>query len=131
MGGLPRQRHGAVVPLLPRSEVQRELEEAGRRVPRSAVGINWQLANPDHQRYFSAMTVALDQDVEDFLQDQVRSGVCADASALINDVIRSLRDQQRKPFDVTPELETWLLTAADQPVTPLTKADFNAILKVP
>ena len=73
------------------------------------------------------MTVALARDVEDFLQDQVRSGVCTDASELVNDVIRSLREQQRKFFDLTPELEAWLLEAADKPVTPLTKADFNAI----
>ena len=75
------------------------------------------------------MTVALARDVEDFLQDQVRSGVCADASELINDVIRSVREQQRKLFDITPELEAWLLEAADKPATPLTKADFNAIRK--
>ncbi len=75
------------------------------------------------------MTVALDRDVEDFLQAQVRSGVCADASELVNDVIRSLRQQQRKTFDVTPELGAWLLEAADKPVTPLTKADFAAIRK--
>jgi Arc/MetJ-type ribon-helix-helix transcriptional regulator len=73
------------------------------------------------------MTVALARDVEDFLQDQVRSGVCADASELVNDVIRSVREQQRKLFDITPELEAWLLEAADKPATPLTKADFNAI----
>ena len=73
------------------------------------------------------MTVALARDVEDYLQDQVRSGVCADASALVNDVIRSLREQQRKLFEITPELEAWLLEAADKPVTPLTKSDFNAI----
>ncbi len=73
------------------------------------------------------MTVALARDVEDFLQDQVRAGVCADASELINDVIRSLREQQRKLFDLTPELERWLLEAADKPTTPLTKADFAAI----
>jgi Arc/MetJ-type ribon-helix-helix transcriptional regulator len=73
------------------------------------------------------MTVALARDVEDFLQDQVRSGVCADASELINDVIRSLREQQRKPFELSPELETWLLEAADKPTTPLTKADFAGI----
>jgi Arc/MetJ-type ribon-helix-helix transcriptional regulator len=75
------------------------------------------------------MTVALARDVEDFLQDQVRSGVCADASELVNDVIRSVREQQRKFFDITPELEAWLLEAADKPATPLTKADFNAIRK--
>ena len=51
------------------------------------------------------MTVALARDVEEFLQDQVRAGVCADASELVNDVLRSLREQQRKPFDLTPELE--------------------------
>ena len=73
------------------------------------------------------MIVALARDVEDFLQDQVRSGVCADASELVNHVIRSLREQQRKFFEITPELETWLLEAADKPVTPLAKADFNAI----
>ena len=73
------------------------------------------------------MTVALARDVEDYLQDQVRSGVCADASELVNDVIRSLREQQRKLFEITPELEAWLLEAADKPVTPLTKSDFNAI----
>jgi Arc/MetJ-type ribon-helix-helix transcriptional regulator len=73
------------------------------------------------------MTVALARDVEDFLQDQVRAGVCADASELVNDVIRSLRDQQRKFFDLTPELEAWLLEAADKPTTPLTKADFAAV----
>ena len=73
------------------------------------------------------MTVALARDVEDFLQDQVRSGVCADASELVNDVIRSLREQQQKFFVITPELEAWLLEAADKPATPLTKADFNGI----
>jgi Arc/MetJ-type ribon-helix-helix transcriptional regulator len=73
------------------------------------------------------MTVALARDVEDFLEAQVRSGVCADASELVNDVIRSLREQQRKLFDLSPELESWLLEAADKPTTPLTKADFNGI----
>jgi Arc/MetJ-type ribon-helix-helix transcriptional regulator len=73
------------------------------------------------------MTVALARDVEDYLQDQVRSGVCADASELVNDVIRSLREQQQKFFDLTPELEAWLLEAADKPTTPLTRADFAAV----
>jgi Arc/MetJ-type ribon-helix-helix transcriptional regulator len=73
------------------------------------------------------MTVALARDVEDFLQNQVRAGVCADASELVNDLIRSLREQQRKPFDITPELEAWLLEAADKPTNLLTKSDFAAI----
>ena len=73
------------------------------------------------------MTISVAKDVEDFLQDQVRSGGCADASELVNDVIRSLRGQPQKPFDVTPELEAWLLEAADKPATPLTRDDFNSI----
>jgi Arc/MetJ-type ribon-helix-helix transcriptional regulator len=73
------------------------------------------------------MTIALAKDVEDFLQNQIRSGVCSDPSELVNDVLRSIRDQQQKPFDVTPELEAWLLEAADKPVTPLTRDDFNGI----
>ena len=73
------------------------------------------------------MTIALARDVEDFLREQVRAGICADASALVNDVIRSVRNRQQKPFDVTPELEAWLLEAADKPVSPLTPEDFDAI----
>ncbi len=73
------------------------------------------------------MTIALARDVEDFLQNQVRSGVCADPSELVNDVLRSVREQQQKPFEVTPELEAWLLEAAHQPATPLMREDFDAI----
>ena len=73
------------------------------------------------------MTIALAKDVEDFLKAQVRAGVCADASELVNDVVRSVREQQQKLFEVTPELEAWLLEAADKPATLLTGADFNAI----
>ena len=73
------------------------------------------------------MTVALAKDVEDFIEDQVRAGVSANASELVNDVIRSVREQQQRPFEVTPELEAWLLEAADQPATPLTTADFDGI----
>ena len=73
------------------------------------------------------MTIALDRDVEEFLQNQVRRGACADASELVNDIIRSVREQRQKPFEVTPELENWLLQAADKPATPLTSDDFNSI----
>lgn len=73
------------------------------------------------------MTIALAKDVEDFLQEQVQSGNCPDVSNLVNDVLRSIRDQQSKPFAVTPDLEAWLLEAADDPATPLTAADFAAI----
>ena len=73
------------------------------------------------------MTIALARDVEDFLQHQVRSGVCADASELVNDVLRSVREQQQKPSEVTPDLEAWLLEAADKPSTPLTMGDFDAV----
>jgi Arc/MetJ-type ribon-helix-helix transcriptional regulator len=73
------------------------------------------------------MTIALAKDVEDFLQDQVRAGVSSDATELVNDLLRSIREQQQRSFEVTPELEAWLLEAADKPVTPLTAADFNGI----
>jgi Arc/MetJ-type ribon-helix-helix transcriptional regulator len=73
------------------------------------------------------MTIALAKDVEDFLREQVRAGVAADPSELANDVLRCVRDQQQKPFKITPQLEAWLLDAAGQPATPLTKADFDGI----
>jgi Arc/MetJ-type ribon-helix-helix transcriptional regulator len=73
------------------------------------------------------MEITLAKDVEDFLQKQVREGVCADASDLVNDVLRAVRDQQFSPLAVTPELEAWLLEAADKPATPLTAQDFAGI----
>jgi len=73
------------------------------------------------------MTVALAEDVEDFIQSQIRAGVSTDASELVNDVIRSLREQRQSSFEITPELEAWLLEAADKPATPLTEADFEGI----
>jgi len=73
------------------------------------------------------VTIALAKDVEDFLREQVQAGNCADASLLVNDVLRSVRDQQSKPFAVTTDLEAWLLEAADKPPTSLTAADFTAI----
>jgi Arc/MetJ-type ribon-helix-helix transcriptional regulator len=75
------------------------------------------------------MTIALAQDVEEFLQSQIRSGACADAGELVNDVMRAIREQQETPLEITPQLEAWLLEAADKPVTPLTKADFDGIRK--
>jgi Arc/MetJ-type ribon-helix-helix transcriptional regulator len=74
-----------------------------------------------------AVTIALAKDVEEFLREQVRAGVAADPSELANNALRCVRDQQRKPFEITPQLETWLLEAADQPAKPLTKADFDGI----
>jgi Arc/MetJ-type ribon-helix-helix transcriptional regulator len=75
------------------------------------------------------MTIALAKDVEAFLQEQVRAGACTDPAALVNDVLRSLSQQQQKPFKVTPQLEAWLLEAADKPATALTDEDFAAIRK--
>jgi hypothetical protein len=73
------------------------------------------------------MTIALAKDVEDFLEAQVRAGAGADAGELANNLLRSVREQQHKAFVVTPELEAWLLEAADQPATPLTNGDFDGI----
>ena len=75
------------------------------------------------------MTIALARDVETFLQEQVRAGACTDPAELVNDVLRSLSQQQHKPFKVTPELEAWLLKAADKPATALTEKDFAGIRK--
>jgi Arc/MetJ-type ribon-helix-helix transcriptional regulator len=73
------------------------------------------------------MEIKLAKDVEDFVQEQVREGACVDANSLVNDVLRTICDQRRSPFTLTPELEEWLLEAADNPVTPLTAADFSRI----
>jgi Arc/MetJ-type ribon-helix-helix transcriptional regulator len=78
-------------------------------------------------RHIKTMTIALAKDVEDFLREQVRTGVCDDASDLVNEVLRTVRNQQIRPFAVTPEVEAWLLEAADKPTTPLTEADFCGI----
>jgi len=73
------------------------------------------------------VTISLAKDVEDFLQEQVRAGACSDATQLVNAILRSVREQQQAPFEMTPELEKWLLEAADKPTTPLTPADFEGI----
>lgn len=73
------------------------------------------------------MTVDLARDVEDFVREQMRAGACAEPAQLVNNVLRSVRDQQCLPFPATPDLEAWLLESADQPATPLTEADFQAI----
>ena len=73
------------------------------------------------------MTISLDKDVVEFLQEQVQAGVCASANEFVNDVLRWLREGQRTPLPVTPELEAWLLAAADDSTDPLTKKDFDGI----
>jgi len=73
------------------------------------------------------MTISLAQDVEAFVEEQVRAGVCRDANTLVNDVLRSLIENRQQPFATTPELEAWLLEAADTPATPLLQDDFDAI----
>jgi len=73
------------------------------------------------------VSIDLAEDVQDFLREQVRSGACTDASALVNDLVRVVRHQQSKAFAVTPELEAWLLETADKPVSPLKQGDFSAV----
>ena len=75
----------------------------------------------------TGMTIALTKEVEAFVEEQVRAGVSPDAATLVNDVLRSLSEHQQRPFTTTPELEAWLLEAADSPATPLVGADFDAI----
>jgi putative addiction module CopG family antidote len=71
--------------------------------------------------------IALGKDVEEFLTEQVKAGACTNPSELVNDVLRSVKQQQTRSFKSTPELERWLLEAADSPTTPLTAADFANI----
>lgn len=71
------------------------------------------------------MGITLAKDVEEFLNDQVKAGACKDPGELVNDLVRSIRDQQEHPLSFTSELEDWLLEAADDPGTPLTKKDFE------
>ena len=73
------------------------------------------------------MKIALDHDVENFLEDQVRAGVCTAPGEFVNALVRSVREQQQMSFEVTPELEAWLLEAADQPSTPLICEDFASL----
>jgi len=51
------------------------------------------------------MTIAVAKDVEEFLQEQVRAGVAGDPSELPSDVLRCVRGQQRRPFEIRPQLE--------------------------
>ena len=71
------------------------------------------------------MTVDLAADVEKFLRE--RLPFSTNANDFVNDVLRSLRELQQQPLEVTPELEAWLMEAADSPTTPLTSADFDGI----
>ena len=73
------------------------------------------------------MNIALDKDVEAFLESQMREGVCSAPDQFVNNLIRSIRDQQRTRVEITPELEAWLLESADKPATPLTPDDFAGI----
>jgi hypothetical protein len=60
--------------------------------------------------------------IDDFLEDQLE--LTDKVKAKLN---QSRREHQEKTFDITPELEAWLVEAADKPTTPLTKSDFAAI----
>ncbi len=63
------------------------------------------LANEWCRTWIQPMTVALARDVEELLQDQVRAGVCTDGSQLVNDLLRSLCEQQERTFEGGAELE--------------------------
>ena len=73
------------------------------------------------------MTIELAKDVESFVKEQARSANSKDPDALVNDLLRSLREQQRQTFEISSELEEWLLKAADTSASPLASTDFDAI----
>ena len=60
--------------------------------------------------------------IDDFLEDQLE--LTDEVKARLE---QSRREHSQKSFPVTPELEAWLLEAADKPTTPLDKSDFEAI----
>ena len=60
--------------------------------------------------------------IDDFLEDRLE--LTDEVKARLE---QSRREHAQKPFAVTPELEAWLLEAADKPTTPLLKSDFEAI----
>jgi hypothetical protein len=61
--------------------------------------------------------------IDDFLEGQLE--LTDEVKAKLDQSRRE--HQERKFFEITPELEAWLLEAADKPTTPLTKSDFAAI----
>jgi hypothetical protein len=71
------------------------------------------------------MTIELAKDVEEFLREQLHAGAANDVSKLANDLLRSMREMGK--FEVTPELEAWLLETVESPATPLTGRDFEGI----
>jgi Arc/MetJ-type ribon-helix-helix transcriptional regulator len=73
------------------------------------------------------MTIELAKDVEEFLQKEVRENACSEPGDLVNELVRCLREQQRKSFEQSDELEAWLLEAADGFVSPLIPEDFERI----
>ena len=68
------------------------------------------------------MTIALTKEMEAFVEEQVRAGVSPDAVTLVNEVLCSVSERRLRSFEVTPELEAWLLEAADAPNTTWTSS---------
>lgn len=50
-----------------------------------------------------------------------------DERSRVIEFARHAGNQPDKSFEVTPELEAWLLESADKPTTPLTARDFDGI----
>ena len=67
------------------------------------------------------------QEIEAVIPNLSRAEI-EEVRAFIDDLLEpARREPAQQPFAVTPELEAWLLEAADKPTTPLTKSDFAAI----
>ena len=65
------------------------------------------------------MTIVLAKDVQDFLQEKLQAGNCADASNMVNQILRAVRDRQKrelKPLKLeTPEkFEAYLRVLWDE-----------------
>jgi putative addiction module CopG family antidote len=74
------------------------------------------------------MNVSLTKELEQFVEEKVRSGLYNNASEVIRDGLRRLIQEEQRMRE--PEwLERELLKAAGQPATPLTQQNWKAIRK--
>ena len=73
------------------------------------------------------MKIVVDDDVQRFLEDQMRAGAFNAPGELVNSLVRAVQKQQEQTFEISPELEAWLLEAAEKPTSPLTHEDFVSV----
>jgi putative addiction module CopG family antidote len=71
------------------------------------------------------MDVKLTKDLEDFVAQKVRAGGYSDASEVMREALRELRNYEDPAQDDSQELAELLLAAVRGPHAPLTSKDFD------